>query len=158
MEPPIVVASVVCPGCGAAVPRGSLRCSTCGRVGPAPYRPVVDSRWQLLLLLFGAMGVLGLPLLWSSRAFGLGAKLVLSLLVTIWTALLVGLCWWCLTWSWERLAPLWEATANAPATLSISVSTAPQGISRGDASGGADAEKTLAAIGFGERLPGLPAS
>jgi len=123
MEPPIVVASVVCTSCGAASPAGISRCSTCGaslanprdsqqtaggRVSPASSRPVVDSRWQLLLLLFGAMGVLGLPLLWSSRAFGLGGKLVLSLLVTLWTALLVGLCWWSLVWSAGRLGIHWH--------------------------------------------------
>lgn len=66
-------------------------------------RNVMDSRWQLLLLLFGAMGVLGLPLLWFSRGFGLGGKIAWSLLVTLWTALLVGLCWWSLTWSASRL-------------------------------------------------------
>lgn len=50
----------------------------------------MDKWWTILLLLFGVTGVLGLPVLWVSRSFGLGMKLVLSVAVTIYTALL---CW-----------------------------------------------------------------
>jgi hypothetical protein len=59
---------------------------------------VIDQRGPLLLLLFCATGVLGIPLLWYSRAFGLFSKIVISLLVTLWTAALVALVIW--SWSW----------------------------------------------------------
>ena len=50
----------------------------------------IDKWWTILLLLFGVTGVIGLPVLWMSRSFGPGMKWVLSIVVTIYTALL---CW-----------------------------------------------------------------
>lgn len=63
---------------------------------------VIDSRWQLLLLLFGATGVLGLPWLMMSRAFGPLGKLVVGLLVTLWTLVLASLVCWSWMWTLSR--------------------------------------------------------
>jgi hypothetical protein len=54
---------------------------------------VVDNRWCVLGLLFLVMAVLGLPILWASRAFSRPAKLALTALVIVYTALLAWLCW-----------------------------------------------------------------
>ena len=40
-------------------------------------------------LLFFATAVLGLPILWKSRGFSLAAKVMLSVLVTVYTAVLL---------------------------------------------------------------------
>jgi hypothetical protein len=58
-----------------------------------PFRQVVDNRWCVLGLLFLVMAVLGLPILWASRAFSRPAKLALTALVIVYTALLAWLCW-----------------------------------------------------------------
>lgn len=47
----------------------------------------------MLGLLFLVMAVLGLPLLWVSRAFSRPAKVGLTILVILYTALLAWLCW-----------------------------------------------------------------
>ena len=126
MEQPIIMASIVCPSCGVAVDAGSQLCAGCGapvsaisegsrgarlstadRPGPSSARSVIDNRWQLLLLLFGATGVLGVPLLWNSRAFGPLGKLAISLLVTAWTAVLMALCWWSWSWTTDQLKKIW---------------------------------------------------
>lgn len=122
MDDPILLAAVVCPGCGARVEAHATGCSRCGSpIGPAGHpqsearqapgqtttlRSVADNRAYLLLLLFGAALVLGLPLLWYGRAYGIVGKIVVTLLVILWTAVLLALCWWSLSWSWERLRQL----------------------------------------------------
>ena len=63
--------------------------------GPKKYdlRFFLDTPWVMLLTLFGVTGVLGLPALWASRGFGVWSKLVLSVVVTAYTALLVWIAW-----------------------------------------------------------------
>ena len=69
----------------------------------AGRRPLLDQPWVVLGLLFLAMGVLGLPLLWTTRAFAPGTKLVLAIVVTIYTALLVWGTGLVLQWSYTRI-------------------------------------------------------
>ncbi|MFO0922291.1 MAG: hypothetical protein U0905_07370 [Pirellulales bacterium] len=65
---------------------------------PSAWSQVVDSRATIFLLLFLVMAVLGLPLLWASPKFSTLEKWVWSVVVTLYTALLigitVGICWW----------------------------------------------------------------
>lgn len=65
------------------------------RAGPQRYnlRYFVDTPWVMLLVLFGMTGVLGLPALWASRGFSGWMKLLLSVVVTAYTALLVWITW-----------------------------------------------------------------
>lgn len=122
MEQRLVIASVVCPACGQSVAALETRCGSCGsELASAPRvnlprqatatatlapagASIIDQRGPLLLLLFGAMGVLGLPLLWYSRAFGPLAKLLIGALVTVWTAALAALVLWSWMWMFERLS------------------------------------------------------
>lgn len=48
----------------------------------------LDKWWTILLLLFCVMGILGVPILWVSRAYGPFMKLVLTIVVTLYTAFL----------------------------------------------------------------------
>lgn len=120
MDEPILTAVIVCPGCGEPVEAAAAVCQKCGAgLIPSPTvvrtgqtansdgnllaRSVIDNRVQLLLLLFGAALVLGLPLLWYSRAYGIVGKLVITVLVLLWTLILLWLCWWSLSWSMNRI-------------------------------------------------------
>jgi hypothetical protein len=48
-----------------------------------------DNPWMILLLLFAVAGAPALPLLWRSRSFGRGWKIGLTVIVLIYTALLL---------------------------------------------------------------------
>ena len=58
--------------------------------------------------LFFVMAILGLPVLWKSRGFSVLWKLVLSVVVTLYTALLFWLVWLICVWSFNRI---YEAVA-----------------------------------------------
>ena len=45
--------------------------------------------WAVLLLLFLVLGPLGLPLLWRSPSFSRGWKIVLTVVMIVYTALLI---------------------------------------------------------------------
>lgn len=63
---------------------------------------LLHKRWAILLLLFGVTGVLGLPLLWMSRAYRPFGKVILSIVVTIYTALLFLLVYLLLWHVWRE--------------------------------------------------------
>jgi hypothetical protein len=69
----------------------------------ASWTEVRDNPWLLVSVLFGVTAVLGLPLLWQSKAFTWRGKLSLSLAVIAWTGLLVWLCALVLQWSYARI-------------------------------------------------------
>ena len=73
----------------------------CGQ--PLQVNPAqkLDRPWTVLVLLFGATGVLGLPVLWASRSFSIRNKIVLSLAVTIYTAALVAAAWLAIRNAWN---------------------------------------------------------
>jgi hypothetical protein len=55
---------------------------------------VVDNPWGVLGLMFFAVGALGLPVLWRSRAFSWPSKVGLSLVVTLYSgAMLAAVVW-----------------------------------------------------------------
>lgn len=63
--------------------------------------PVANSRAAVLGILFFVTGVLGLPLLWVSSRFTRTQKIVLSVVVTIYTAALIAGTYAVLAWSWS---------------------------------------------------------
>lgn len=80
--------------------RGAKKESTPQRSrGRSQWASLLSSRRTILLLLFGATGILGLPLLWMSQVFTLSEKIVWTVVNTAYTLLLVGLavgvCYWC---------------------------------------------------------------
>ena len=105
---------LACPACGAQLESGDIHCARCGRtvqVGISTVaearqpksddRRTIDRPWFVLALLFCATAAFGLPALWKSRGFSLAAKVLLSLLVTVYTAILLWgfslLMSWCAT-------------------------------------------------------------
>jgi hypothetical protein len=89
----------VCPGCGTATTVAAAQKPP----QMAGFRSLVDRPWLILGLLFFVTAALGLPLLWISRGFSLAWKIVLSVLVTLYTALLLWGFWWIMNWSVSRI-------------------------------------------------------
>jgi hypothetical protein len=67
-------------------------------------RRALDNPWLMLLMLFGVTLFLGLPFLWISRGFSTTGKVVVTILVLLWTAIVLAcfaaIVWWC----WQRIA------------------------------------------------------
>ena len=115
--PPEQATTAVCAECGARLPPSSHVCPGCGgattavTAQPPPpqtvpltgFRSLVDRPWLILCLLFFVTAICGLPLLWISRGFSLTWKIVLSLIVTLYTVLLFWGFWWIVNWSWTRI-------------------------------------------------------
>jgi hypothetical protein len=68
------------------------------------WRKTLDNPWLMLVLLFFVTAALGIPFLWMSRAFSTLAKLVLTVVVLLWTALILWLFWLVMVWSWTRVS------------------------------------------------------
>lgn len=66
-------------------------------------RGLVDNRWVVLGTLFGVTAALGLPLLWASRAFSTTSKIVWSVIVLLYTILILWLFWLVVVWSYTRI-------------------------------------------------------
>ena len=69
---------------------------------PAPAAPratpgVAESRALVLLLLFAVLGPLALPVLWRSPRFSRPWKMLLTILVLIFTVVIVGALWYAVT-------------------------------------------------------------
>lgn len=86
----------LCPGCGAQVTPGGAYCSDCGKpltaVGATPSGSKAKwyyNVWFILLMLFFVLGPLGLPLVWKNPRFSRGVKLLLSLVMVVYTVLLI---------------------------------------------------------------------
>lgn len=99
-----------CPRCSAEVAAAAPICPRCGAVlAPAGSPPapagersnLLDNPWMVLALLFLATGALGLPILWKSRAYSPGAKVLIGVAVTIYTVLLIALAAWAVHWAWR---------------------------------------------------------
>ena len=58
----------------------------------------LQNRLTVLAILFFVTGALGLPLLWVNRRFSIREQMIWSLVVTLYTALLIWgvakVCWW----------------------------------------------------------------
>jgi len=74
----------------------------------ANWREMVDNRWLVLVMLFGVTLFLGLPLLWISRGFSLVGKLVVTLLVLIWTAVVFWVFWLIMAWCIPRIMLIFQ--------------------------------------------------
>jgi hypothetical protein len=69
----------------------------------------IDRRWFILTLLFGVAAVFGLPFLWISRAFNAPVKFLLTIVVILYTMLLLWLFWLIVLWCWGRIEPTLQA-------------------------------------------------
>ena len=86
-----------CLACGAATATPATYCRQCGR----PFNPSQvlapsglkwhQNVWLLLLLLFFVLGPFGLPLVWKHPRFSRATKLTLTLVMVVYTVVLVQL-------------------------------------------------------------------
>jgi hypothetical protein len=76
------------------------------------WRELIDNRWLMVAVLFLVTAALGLPILWMSRGFSLVWKVVLTIAVLLWTALVLWVFWlimaWCVPVIWESLRMLFS--------------------------------------------------
>ncbi|MEX2172801.1 MAG: hypothetical protein WD872_00480 [Pirellulaceae bacterium] len=66
------------------------------------WRRALDNPWLMLAMLFFVTAALGIPFLWMSRGFSTLAKLVLTIVVLAWTALILWLFWLVMDWAIQR--------------------------------------------------------
>ncbi|MHB8969167.1 MAG: hypothetical protein ACYC3X_04370 [Pirellulaceae bacterium] len=81
---------------------------------------LADNPWAMLAGLFLVTGALGLPLLWLGRAFSTPVKVLLSVLVTLYTAVILWLFWLVLLWCYHRIAEV-----DFPSGLIVFIHTSP---------------------------------
>jgi hypothetical protein len=67
------------------------------------WREAVDNPWLMLAMLFFVTAALGLPFLWMSRGFSTFWKVVLTVVVLAWTALILWLFWLIMVWCYTRI-------------------------------------------------------
>jgi hypothetical protein len=67
------------------------------------WRDIIDNPWLMLAMLFLVTAALGLPFLWISRGFSTLSKIILTIAVLAWTALVLWLFWLVMVWSYTRI-------------------------------------------------------
>ena len=72
-------------------------------VSPA-WRRALDNPWLMLGMLFFVTAALGLPFLWMSRGFTTLGKVVVTVVILAWTALILWAFWLVMVWSWTRIS------------------------------------------------------
>ena len=68
------------------------------------WREMLDNPWIMLAMLFFVTAALGLPFLWMSRGFSKPMKVLLTIVVLAWTALILWGFWLVMVWSYTRIA------------------------------------------------------
>lgn len=107
---PIVHARLVCRRCGRELDVAAAACPRCGSTiggSAVPVQSAADASLQrlldrpgvVLLLLFGVTAAMGIPFLWRSRAFSTAGKVVLTVIVSLYTLLILWLFWLVFSWS-----------------------------------------------------------
>lgn len=117
---PQLVATVICPRCGADLPPRLDACPRCAAAlqgttddhapiiaEAVPVEPKhdkwLDNKWFILGMLFGAALFLGFPWLWKSRAFSRGGKFVVTVLVLIETVVVFWAFFAVMAWSYRSI-------------------------------------------------------
>ena len=90
--------TTACPGCSATVAADAKFCSHCGcLLGGGIATPQGRSAkwyhniWFVLFMLFFVLGPFGLGLVWSNPRFSRGIKIALTLVMVVYTVVLVGM-------------------------------------------------------------------
>ena len=80
--------------------------ASCSSKPPADARStsLADNPWAMLAGLFLVTGALGIPLLWLGRAFSTPMKVLLSVLVTLYTAVILWLFWLVMVWCYHHIS------------------------------------------------------
>ena len=70
---------------------------------PSTNQRLVQSRSAVFAMLFLVTGVLGIPLLWMNRNFSNNERIFWSIVVTIYTAVLIAIAAAIVIWSYRRI-------------------------------------------------------
>ena len=70
---------------------------------PSAARQLIDNPWIMLATLFLVTAALGLPFLWMSRGFSRTSKVILSIVVIVYTALILWIFWIIMAWCIQRI-------------------------------------------------------
>ena len=73
------------------------------------WREIIDRPGLMIAVLFLVTAALGLPLLWLSRGFSLAAKIVLTILVLLWAALVLWAFYLIMAWCIPRIMEGFQA-------------------------------------------------
>lgn len=120
MEP--IKPTVICPNCAGTLHAGDETCPHCQssvdqEISSPPQNPdsglsavreFADKRWLVLAVLFGATAAFGLPVLWMSRGFSRTQKVLLTIVVLFYTALILWLIEVVFGHLMNQLAELWK--------------------------------------------------
>jgi len=117
---PVSVNTIICPACGAELAAISQECDRCGsatisgddrgateRPTVSSQQKLIDNPWVILGLLFGVAAGFGLPFLWKSSGFSRYWKVVLSVIVIVYTILILWLIYLCCMYIWDSVSQLW---------------------------------------------------
>ncbi len=63
----------------------------------------LDNPWVVLGLLFFVFAAFGIPLIWMSRAFSTLGKVILTMVVSLYTVLILWLFWLVMLWVYHRI-------------------------------------------------------
>lgn len=63
-----------------------------------------DTWWSVLILLFCFTAGCGIPILWVSKAFNVPAKIVVTLLVTLYTIAIFWVFFVIMAWAWQQIS------------------------------------------------------
>ena len=87
---------------------------------PPMWRQALDNPWLMLGLLFFVTAFLGIPFLWMSHGFTTFWKVVITIAVLLWTALIFWLFWLIMVWSYVRVRDaVWPATQRSSAAVHL---------------------------------------
>ena len=73
---------------------------------PSAQSSFVDRPWKLIAFLFLLAGAAGIPAIWSSRGLTATGKIVLTILVSLYTLALLVFFGWFLVWTYHRFVEL----------------------------------------------------
>ena len=63
-----------------------------------------DTWWSVLILLFCFTAGCGIPILWVSKAFNVPGKIVVTLLVTLYTIAIFWVFFVIMAWAWQQIS------------------------------------------------------
>jgi len=67
------------------------------------WREIIDNPWLMIAMLFFVTAALGLPFLWMSRGFSTLSKVLLTIAVLLWTALVFWVFYLIMAWCIPRI-------------------------------------------------------
>jgi len=70
---------------------------------PPAWREIIDRPGLMIVMLFFVTAATGLPFLWMSRGFSVVGKIVLTILVLLWTALVLWAFYLVMAWCIPRI-------------------------------------------------------